>query len=153
MFVGFFNTGINSKAAILGMLIEEPSGTVNDGFRLSTSVNDMQGQPKKPIGFQSTPLEFSLTWDANPSGDGSGTLSGTVTSQAGPVDLSPVTVGPNALRYNAFGVGAGGVDGGDPTVQLIGYFDDLTYSIIPEPGALTLIGLGIGLMLLRRKRS
>lgn len=149
MFVGFFNTGIDSKASILGMLIEEPSGQANDGFRVSASVNDVQGQPKLPIGFQEVALDFSLTWDADSSGDGSGTLSGTV----GSFILSPVTVGPGSSNYNAFGVGAGGVSSSNPAVQMTAFFDDLTYSVIPEPATATIALLALSMLWSRRQRA
>jgi uncharacterized repeat protein (TIGR02543 family) len=69
----------------------------------------------------SHPKTFDLIWKGNP--DGSGTLSGTLTSL--PFSIS---VPAGSGSFNAFGMLAGGDSSDDPTKQTGGcWFDNLTY--------------------------
>ena len=147
LFVGFLNTSQDDRNFFMGLVIEEPSGRVTDPFRVVLRANN-NDSTKLPIMVQGPVLPFDLTWNGSAAGDGSGTLEGMVNGQA-----MSVTVGPAATTFDAFGVGSGGVDsGGD--FQTMAWFDDLTYSVvIPEPAGLTLVGISIGLILMRRRTS
>jgi uncharacterized repeat protein (TIGR02543 family) len=129
--IGYFNTS-SPESSFMGIEISEPAG------RPITPMAHKSGQlfrgrlcVKGPGGTTSSvPLElemnflgatFDLTWTGN--ADGSGTLSGTVTSR--PVSI---TAAAGSGSFNAFGISAGG-DGSDGPAKKTGgcYFDNLTY--------------------------
>jgi antitoxin component YwqK of YwqJK toxin-antitoxin module len=129
--IGYFNTN-DPANNFVGIEIREPKGTPltsmvhNTGklFRAYLTVNG-------PGGVISTvPLElemnflgvaFDLIWKGN--ADGSGTLSGTVTSR--PISI---TVAAGGSIFNAFGILAGGNESEDSSKKTGEcYFDNLTY--------------------------
>jgi antitoxin component YwqK of YwqJK toxin-antitoxin module len=130
--IGYFNTR-DPANNFVGIEIREPTGTPitpmvhfsGKLFRAYLTVNGPGGT------ISSVPLElemnflgatFDLTWTGN--ADGSGTLSGTVTSL--PVSI---TVAAGSGNFNAFGILAGGNNSDDPTKKTgTCYFDNLTYS-------------------------
>jgi hypothetical protein len=129
--IGYFNTS-SPESNFIGIEIREPAG------KPITPMTHKSGQLfrghlciKGPGGTTSTvPLElemnflgatFDLTWAGNP--DGSGTLSGTVTSR--PVSI---TVAAGRGSFNAFGILAGGDSSNGPTERTGDcHFDNLTY--------------------------
>jgi len=131
--IGYFNTD-SPDNNFIGIEIREPSGTILDPeskysgktFRTYLTVRGPDGttiseEPFEPFTAASHPKTFDLIWKANP--DGSGTLSGTLTSL--PISI---TVPAGSGRFNAFGMLAGGDRSDDPTKQTGGvYFDDLNY--------------------------
>jgi len=130
--IGYFNTS-SPGSNFIGLEIRQPAGTILDPtdhgsgtwFRAYLTV-------RGPGGTTSTaPMEvyiagglqtFDLIWKGNP--DGSGTLSGTVSS----LPMPPITVAAGSGSFNAFGLLVGG-DGSNDLTKLTGgcWFDNLTY--------------------------
>jgi uncharacterized repeat protein (TIGR02543 family) len=129
--IGYFNTS-TPGSNFVGIEIREPSGTATDStvyksgeqYRAYLAVRGSGGTVSSvPIELEMNFLgaAFDLIWKGNP--DGSGTLSGTVTSL--PINIS---VAAGTGSFNAFGILAGGDSSNDST-QANGsyYFDNLTY--------------------------
>jgi uncharacterized repeat protein (TIGR02543 family) len=131
--IGYFNTE-SPESNFIGIEIREPAGTVLDPdmkdsgkiLRTYLTVKGTDGttisaEPFEPFMAASHPKTFDLIWKGNP--DGSGTLSGTLTSL--PFSIS---VPAGSGSFNAFGILAGGDSSDDPTKKTGGcWFDNLTY--------------------------
>jgi hypothetical protein len=92
-------------------------------------------------------ISFSLDWTAN--ANGSGTLAGTING----VPVSRDTSHASNDSFNAFGIGTGLVTQpfwtGPPAeseLQAQLFADNLTYSIVPEPGSIVLMAVGMALL-------
>jgi uncharacterized repeat protein (TIGR02543 family) len=130
--IGYFNTASPAKNFI-GIEFREPAGTVLDPevqhsghvYRAYLAVYGPGGAiskvPFEPFLHGSHPKTFDLIWSGNP--DGSGTLSGTLTSL--PISIM---VPPGSGSFNAFGILAGGDSSDDLTKKTdLFHFDNLTY--------------------------
>jgi len=129
--IGYFNTS-SPESNFIGIEIREPAGKpitpmihkTGQLFRGHLCIMGTGGTTSTvPLELEMNFLgaTFDLTWTGN--ADGSGTLSGTVTSR--PVSI---TVAAGSGSFNAFGILAGGDSSDDPTKKNGGcYFDNLTY--------------------------
>jgi hypothetical protein len=152
IFVGFFNTAnVTPAGESLGLILQEPNATSGTAFRGDVRVRTAAGVHSETTLFLNlapgVTHNFSLTWTG--SANGSGTLAGTIAG-------TNVTVNAPASTevYNAFGIGTA-MAGDNNASQVTGpcFFDNLTYSAIPEPSALALAGLsGVGFVLARLRR-
>jgi hypothetical protein len=98
---------------------------------------------------QNVPHTFSLDWVPNP--DGSGVLSGVIDGTA----VSKIVTSTVADTFDAFGIGTGlalEFPPDDPLkmpfdqLQAQMFVDNLTYSIVPEPGSIVLMAVGLTLL-------
>ena len=136
--IGYFNTSSPGNNFV-GIEIREPSGIPMDPTVFKSGEHYTGYLAVRGSGgtVSSVPIElennflgaaFDLIWKGNP--DGSGTLSGTLTSL--PVSI---TVAAGSGSFNAFGILAGG-DSSSDSAQTTGpfYFDNLNYTktVIPQ---------------------
>ena len=108
-----------------------------------------------------TPLDFKFTWTPSGLGNGSGRVSGYVqkVSDGSKVtipywDIDPSTwpsYGQQWYNFDSFGIWADSSSGTDSTRTHIEYFDNVKYTVVPEPSAAWLWPLGGGLLLLTRR--
>jgi len=97
---------------------------------------------------------IDYTYDLSYNGT-TGTLSGTITNMSTSA-ITPLTItdaSAIAASYTAFGIGSGFANYGDSALRATAYFDDLTYTVVPEPTSLVLAGIAPGVLLGRRRRA
>jgi hypothetical protein len=146
--LGYFNTGTfgSLTSPFLGISISEPTGTTTNPFR-ATIVTTETSSAVISLNQDQT-YSFDLTW--TPSTGGAGTLSGTFAGQSVSVSALSATG-----IYNAFGITSGYV-GNNPTQNTNGsYFDNITYSVVPEPTqmvAVAGVGAALGMWRMRKLR-
>jgi len=146
--LGYFNTGTfgSSTAPFLGISISEPL-TPTDPFRAFITTN---GTSSAVISVnQDQTYGFDLTW--TPSTGGAGTLAGTFAGQSVSVSALSATG-----IYNAFGITNGYVPSSNSAQNTNGsYFDNITYSVVPEPTQMVFVagvGAALGAWRLRKLR-
>jgi hypothetical protein len=151
LFLGYFDAVTSATASpFLGIRFQEP-GNGFDGFRARLWIREADGSSSVSAGTINIELgpskTFDLAYAANP--DGSGTLSGVIDGES-----ISVTAGASLTTFNAYGLGAGFFNN-DPTGIGLLYYDDLTYSVVPEPSSLTPVAIGgMGLLAaIRRRRA
>ena len=147
--LGYFNTGTfgSSTDPFLGISISEPTGTSTNSFRAAivTTGTVLGGI----LLSQNQTYGFNLTW--TPSTGGAGTLSGTFAGQ--PVSLSALS---GTGIYNAFGITTGySTTNGSTLNTNPSFFDNLTFSVVPEPMqmvSVAAIGAALGMWRMRKLR-
>lgn len=147
--LGYFNTGTFGSSAdpFLGISFGEPLSP-GGPFRASITTN---GTTSAPISLnQDQTYGFNLTW--TPTTGGAGTLAGTFAGQ--PVS---VTAGLSATGiYTAFGITNGYSNSSVSTLNTNGsYFDNITYSVVPEPTQMVFVagvGAALGMWRMRKLR-
>ena len=142
MFLGYFDAVTSeTHSPFLGIRIQEP-GSGYDGFRARLWIREADGSDVVSDGIINLEMglrkSFDLAYAANP--DGSGTLSGIIDGES-----ISVTAGASTTTFNAYGMGAGFFNNDQFGVALM-YYDNLAYSIVPEPSSLVLLGLGMALV-------
>jgi hypothetical protein len=107
--------------------------------------------------------KYTFTWDYNPSAGANGQVTLNFYDASRPVgqELRGTMVGDlsasqrsTGVNYNTFGITNEfwGGSGSTADNSITAFVDDLTYSSVPEPSALAMLGLGLG-ALARRRRS
>jgi hypothetical protein len=143
MLIGYFNTAdVNTVGAIpfIGVQLAD----VNRAFATITQSDGSFTNVLVPITVD-TKYTFDLNYIANPL-DGSGTLTGTLAGV--PVSIS---AGASTDTFDAFGIATGWTPPAAPALRMDVYVDDLTYSVVPEPGSMGLSLVLGGLLVLRRR--
>jgi MYXO-CTERM domain-containing protein len=145
--VGYFNTSdLLAPTQFIGIQFAEPSGLAGNPFRALATIrsSDNSTVQSSIINIpQSTTVTFNLEWD------GSSTLSGTINGT--PVSISQLGMHPND-PFDAFGIGTGFASTTISTLNTNGsYFDDVTYTAVPEPSCV--VGLGLAAVALAGLRS
>ena len=152
--LGYFNSGTfgNSGNSFLGLNIGEPSpSNTSNPFRVWALVESgSQTQIPTPILInQNQTYSFGLTW--TPTAGGAGTLSGNVGGT--PFSLSAPA---GTSLFNAFGITNGWMVSNNSAQNTSGsYFDNVTYSVVPEPTQMVFvagIGAAFGAWRLRKLR-
>jgi len=149
--VGYINTsgvspfgGSAGDYGILGFEIVEPNPGPALRARLIAKGNDL-GSPQSGIELN-TQYDFNLTY--NP---GTQELSGTI----GPLVFGATATGLNVGdTFNAFAMLSGTAGSSDSGKTATAYFDDLTYTVVPEPASalLIIVGGAFAMLMLRRRR-
>jgi hypothetical protein len=152
--LGYFNSGAfgNTGNSFIGLNISEPvpSNTSNP-FRVSGVVASGTQSTTTPILInQNQTYSFGLTW--TPTGGGAGTLSGNVGGT--PFSLSAPT---GSSLFDAFGITNGWMASNNSAQNTNGsYFDNITYSVVPEPTQMVFVagvGAALGAWRLRKLRQ
>ena len=108
-----------------------------------------------------TPLDFSFTWTPSGLNDGSGTVSGYVQKAGGgaKIDVPTWTIVAGAPQYasllhnfDSFGIWADSSASTDLTRTHVEWFDNMKYTVVPEPSAALLLPFAAGLFLLARRK-
>jgi hypothetical protein len=142
--VGYVNTssdspfGGNGDAGLTGIGILDGSPLRANIFAKGTAIASTQGGI-----LLNTPYSFSVTYDP---------VTFMMSATIGPLNFGPVQTGldaPDTFNGIAFMAGSAGSNVPDSTVTA--FFDDLSYSVVPEPGSATLLGVGASVILRRRR--
>lgn len=152
--LGYFNSGAfgTTGNSFIGLNIGEPSpSNTSNPFRVWGLVESgTQTQTPTPILInQNQTYSFGLTW--TPTGGGAGTLSGNVGGT--PFSLSAPT---GTSLFDAFGITNGWMANSNSALNTNGsYFDNITYSVVPEPTqmvSVAAIGAALGMWRMRKLR-
>ncbi len=156
IYLGFLDTtDLSSPIPWIGLRIQEPSGAASNPFRLEVGVtagNNASGDSGTlgSLPAQGTPISFSIKWTPSGLNDNAGTVNYTVGPNVGSFNEGG---GGVTDVFNSFGLVVRGAGSDDPArITGLCTFDDLTYTIVPEPTTLALLGVG-GLALLIRRRK
>jgi hypothetical protein len=147
--LGFFNSSIadpNSQRLVLR--INAPSGG-DWRFRVAA---DSSGSRITVPGSEAIPLDFSFTF--TPSGllDGSGSIAGSIFDGTTTYPLPAYAVTANSWTFDSFGVWTDSSGSPDLTQYEYAYFDNLQYTVVPEPSVALLLPFGAGLLVLARNK-
>jgi hypothetical protein len=115
-----------------------------NGFGITGGTGPSLPDPNLPAGPQTLPFEMNWTTD----GSTSATLTMNLNGNVGSVTVTGGDFGdiPSLTHWGMFGRTNASPDNGNTL-----WIDDITYSAVPEPASLGLLGLG-GLVALRRRR-
>jgi hypothetical protein len=92
-----------------------------------------------------TPYTFSVTYDP---------VTFTMSGSIGPLNFGPVQTGLDpGDTFNGFGFVAGSAGSNVPNLTVNAFFDDLTYSVVPEPASAALLVLSGFAVLIRRRAA
>ena len=135
----------------LGFRINEPNDASGD-FRMEAAID---GTVSAKIYVPSdTALDFVIDWDADGGAAvGDGKLTVTFSTTDGATSWVNTIEGFDGMVWDAFGMLANDAGPDDRIANF--WVDDLSYTVIPEPGTMTLLGMGIlGLVVFgwRRRR-
>lgn len=160
--VGFFNTATPNPVDtpdgnpatleipnFIGLVFAEPSGSPDfrglGQVRLADGTTRNTNIVASPTNADRT---FSLSYDP-----ATGTLSGDIGGAPVSVTLTGGELATGAT-FDAFGLYAGVGTNAQPSLQADAFFDNLTYTVVPEPAALSLLALGgVGLLARRGRRA
>jgi len=132
----------------LGFFVQEPNTASMGAFRVRASIDTANGaQMNIP---NDTALNFTLDWDADGGAiAGEGLMSVTFSTLDGATMFSSSREGSDGMNFDSFGLISNNQTGGQLTNF---WFDDVDYSVIPEPSSLLLAMCGFGFALLTRRR-
>lgn len=149
IFAGYFNATapVIGPNPFIGLMIIEPgAGSL---FRVCLRIGGTFSAVMNLV-----TVGTAYTYDLSYNGT-TGTLSGTITNMSTSA-ITPLTItdaSAIAASYTAFGIGSGFANYGDSALRATAYFDDLTYTVVPEPTSLVLAGIAPGVLLGRRRRA
>jgi len=149
---GYFDSAATDpNAERLVLRIQSPSSAGTGLWRFRTAVNGSSGSRVTVANntWDSAPLTFDLTW--TPTGLGAGTLSGDVWNGATQLVLPSASVGANSAVFDCFGVWVDNASSTDATKTQYEYFDNVTYTIVPEPTAGLLLVMGMAALAFRKR--
>jgi hypothetical protein len=133
----------------IGIRVREP----RDGlWRVRASIDGADGEPQLDIP-DDTAFDFAINWDADGGATpGDGMLTVALTSLDGLQTFVSTVEGFDGTNVDAFGL-LSNAQGGNPDQIGNFWFDDLDYSVIPEPSSIVAAIYGLlGLVLVRRRR-
>ena len=141
--LGYFST-IGDSYVGIGMNYDGHAGWIYWRGVMSldagTEVTDWERLPDTPIG-PNTDRTWSFSWDPSGGSEGGGLLTVALDEVSNTAELTP------ALRSKAFAVDAFGWRGGvspssNPAQYADIFFDDLTYTVVPEPSSVAMVFMG-----------
>jgi len=148
--LGFWNySNPDPGAERIVLRIHSPSG---GGWRFRPADGVGSGSRVTVVPSESIPLDFSFTF--TPSGllNGSGTITGWIYNGSTTTPLVSYNVGANSYSLNSFGIWVDSAGSTDPLQYQNMYFDNLTYTVVPEPSSVLFLSLGAGLLLVARNK-
>jgi len=149
---GYFNLADPNQRFILNI---RPSGT-DERYRLKAAGVTGGNLTAAAATYDSTPLEFSMSWIPSGLNDGSGTFSGLVALAGGgsPLTLASFAGPANTFSFNSFGLWIDSASTTDLQQQQNWYFDNVEYTVavVPEP-SVALLALLVAGGLLRGQRK
>jgi len=153
--MGYYNVGAPSDQRLI-LRVVDPSDSGTGLWRFRFAAGGSGSKVTVPDNsWDSTPLRFSFQWTPSGLGDGSGTVSGQVQKVSGgdPLVIPSVSLGANTFAFNAFGLWIDSSGSTKPDRQQIVFFDNVEYTIVPEPSTFLLGAMGTGLLFLLRRRT
>jgi len=149
--LGFFNTA-NPGGERLVLRIHSPSNPGQWRFRFGDGNGSGTRVTVPDNTWNAATLDFSFTFTPSGVNDGAGLLTGTVSLGATDLNLVPRSVSANAWTIDSFGVWWDSASSVDELAQQNTFFDDMTFTVIPEPSVAMLLPLGAGILLLVRRK-
>ena len=125
----------DSTEDYIGFRVFEDQGS---GWRVRASIDGNTGSDM--LVPDDTAIALDIVWDAD-GGDVAGDGKLTVTMTHGVTALVDSVQGSSSIVWDAFGLMAN--DGGPDGRLAVLWYDDLEYTVIPEPGTMTLLGMGL----------
>jgi hypothetical protein len=142
--VGYVNTssdspfGTNGDAGITGIGILDGTPLRANIYAKGTAIASTL-----PGIALNTPYSFSITY--NP-------VTFQMSGSIGPLNFGPVATGLDAPdTFNGFAVMAGSAGSNVPGSNVNAFFDDLTYTVVPEPASMAMLLLAAPAVLRRRR--
>lgn len=133
----------------IGIRVREPR---NGLWRVRASIDGTDGDPQLDIP-DDTAFNFAIDWDADGGATpGDGMLTVALTSLDGLQTFVSTVEGFDGTNVDAFGL-LSNAQSGNPDQIGNFWFDDVDYSVIPEPSSIVAAIYGLlGLVLVRRRR-
>jgi hypothetical protein len=103
-------------------------------------------------GSESVMMSFSFTFTPDGNGLGAGTISGSIFNGSTVFPLVPYAVAANTYSLDCFGIWVDSAGSTDTAQYQNMYFDNFTYTVVPEPSVALLLPLGAGLFLLTQRK-
>jgi hypothetical protein len=153
VFIGYFNSA-DPTAQRLAIRFDSPgTHTPSPIWRVRMGGPNATGtRTSVPDGtWNATPLSFDFTWTPSGLNDGSGTLAGELKNGATVFTVTPQSVAANSVVLNSFGMWVDSAGSTVPANVQTEWFDNITYTIVPEPSAALLWPLAGGFLLLARR--
>lgn len=97
-------------------------------------------------------LDFNFLWTPTGLNDGSGTLSGSVANGASILTIPSQALGANAAVFDSFGLWVDSAGVTDFTKTQYTYFDNVQYTVVPEPSIAAVTGCGLVVLFLIKRR-
>jgi hypothetical protein len=146
---GYFNSTDPSNQRLVIRVLSPSSGGTGL-WRFRTAANGTSGNRVTVANntWNNAPLTFDLTW--TPTGGGAGTLSGDVWNGANQLILPSAAVGANSAVFDSFGIWVDSASSTGTTSQNE-FFDNITYTVIPEPAAGLLLAMGMAALVFRKR--
>lgn len=138
------NGGSNATDVRLVMRIHSPSG---GNWRFRLAAGQASTSRVTVTGTESVPLDFNFSFVPGGANNGAGTLSGYV----GTYYLGALSVAANTFNFDSFGMWVDSASGTDLNAKQNMFFDNVSFTIVPEPATAVLLPLGVGLLLLTRR--
>lgn len=154
---GYFNIADSSnQRAVLRIISPATAGSGIWRFRFGLGGSSGTRVNAPDATWNQASLDFNFLWTPSGLNDGSGTLSGSVANGASILSIPSQALGANTAVFDSFGLWVDSAGTTDSTKTQYTYFDNVQYTVVPEPTALSLFGLFGGLAISRiisRKRA
>ncbi len=151
---GYFSaTDPGNQRAVLRFISPATAGSGIWRFRfgLGSSSGTRVNAPDST--WNATSLDFSLNWTPSGLNDGSGTLSGSVANGSSILTIPSQSLGANTAVFDSFGLWVDSAGVTDLTKTQYTYFDNVQYTVVPEPTTLSLGALALAALAFRKQRS
>ncbi len=157
IYIGYFNTAAPDVQR-LALRIDGPSAHPQWRARFASgwSGSGTTGtRTAMAATFNATALDFSFSFAPSGLNDGAGTLTGSIynVGTAETFTVTAFSILANANSFDAFGIWGDSSGSSDITRVQTAWFDNLTYTVVPEPAAALLLPFGAGLLLLARNKT
>jgi hypothetical protein len=143
---GYFNTvDADTGTNRLVMRMHSPSG---GQWRFRLAAGQQSTSRVTVNGLESVGVDFGFSFTPSGVNDGSGSFTGYV----GAVNIGTLAVPANSFSFDSFGLWVDSAGNSDPAALQNMFYDNVTFTIVPEPSTALLGSIGAALLLWGRRK-
>lgn len=150
IYVGYFNSAAPDVQR-LALKIDGPNPRPQWRVRFAGNASTGTRTALPDATWNAALLDFAFNFVPDGGGLGAGTVSGYVKNGAATWTVTTFGIAANTSFFDAFGIWADSSSSTDVLRTQTGWFDNIQYTVVPEPSAALLLPLGAGLLLLTQR--